>query len=88
MGFLETLIGPVSCWGELPYVGIRNLSVKPQMLMCPSCRFSYFLRGSTAAWRSLGGVLLCVTGCEALFAGKDLISPQEAELVNIDSKNE
>ena len=34
-------------------------------------RFSYFLRGGTAAWRSLGGVLLCVTGCEALFAGEE-----------------
>ena len=28
--------------------------------MC--CRFAYFLRNGTTGWRSLGGVVLCITG--------------------------
>ena len=38
------------------------------LISTSQCRFSYFLRTGTEGWRSLGGVLLCVTGCEALFA--------------------
>jgi KUP system potassium uptake protein len=28
----------------------------------------YFMRNKTEGWKSLGGILLCFTGCEALFA--------------------
>jgi KUP system potassium uptake protein len=28
----------------------------------------YFVRNKTTAWKSLGGILLCFTGVEALFA--------------------
>ena len=29
---------------------------------------AYFVRQKTDAWRALGGILLCFTGVEALFA--------------------
>lgn len=54
----------------------RNSLVRLNVLLIRCCdrqlpvirRFGYFLRNGKEGWRSLGGVLLCVTGCEALFA--------------------
>ncbi|KAK9804738.1 hypothetical protein WJX72_002866 [[Myrmecia] bisecta] len=34
----------------------------------PNYWFAYFLRNRNPGWRSLGGILLCITGSEALFA--------------------
>lgn len=42
--------------------------LSPVFLRLFMIRFAYFLRRGHEGWRSLGGVLLCVTGCEALFA--------------------
>ena len=36
----------------------------------PVHAYRYFARNKLGAWQSLGGVLLCITGTEALFSGK------------------
>ena len=36
-------------------------------------RFIYFLKNKEHAWKSLGGVFLCVTGAEALFGAAPCI---------------
>jgi KUP system potassium uptake protein len=39
----------------------------------------YFVRNKTEGWRSLGGILLCFTGCEALFADLGAFSKRQVE---------
>ncbi|KAK9823651.1 hypothetical protein WJX72_004427 [[Myrmecia] bisecta] len=52
-------------------IGIYNIAkYNPGVFRAfgPNYWFAYFLRNGAGGWRSLGGVLLCITGSEALFA--------------------
>lgn len=67
---LGLLFSPVvTCWLIFNgIIGIYNLAkYNPAVLraFAPNYWFTYFLRNGTTGWRSLGGVLLCVTGWTA-----------------------
>ena len=52
-------------------IGVYNIAkYDPTVFkaLAPNYWFSYFLRNGATGWKSLGGVLLCITGTEALFA--------------------
>lgn len=51
--------------------GIYNLAKHDHSVLrafSPYFAGLYFVRNGTEGWRSLGGILLCFTGVEALFA--------------------
>ncbi|KAK9799835.1 hypothetical protein WJX73_007321 [Symbiochloris irregularis] len=75
--FGTTIVGhsfsPILCLWFLmnSLIGIYNIAkYEPSIFraLSPQYWFVYFLRNKEHAWKSLGGVFLCVTGAEALFA--------------------
>ncbi|CAG8487586.1 7306_t:CDS:10 [Dentiscutata heterogama] len=71
-GKVGNLFAPiVSLWFiALASIGIWNISQNPDILRAysPYFAFDYFIRKQDAGFTDLGGVLLAVTGVEALFA--------------------
>ncbi|CAG8656286.1 13390_t:CDS:10 [Dentiscutata erythropus] len=71
-GKVGNLFAPiVSLWFiSLACIGIWNISQHPDILRAysPYFAFDYFIRKKDAGFTDLGGVLLAVTGVEALFA--------------------
>ena len=69
---VSILFSPViSLWFfSLFAIGIYNITKYPYVLVAfsPSFAFEYFIRNGYTAWVSLGAVVLCVTGTEALYA--------------------
>ncbi|KAK3126168.1 hypothetical protein QOZ80_7AG0552550 [Eleusine coracana subsp. coracana] len=64
-------------------VGVYNLvrhDVSVLRAFNPKYIFDYFLRNGKEAWVSLGGVLLCFTGTEALFADLGYFSVRSIQL--------
>ncbi|CAL8467497.1 g7035 [Coccomyxa elongata] len=52
-------------------VGLYNIIMyRPEIFKAfgPNYWFSFFLRNQQSGWQALGGVVLCITGVEALFA--------------------
>ncbi|KAK9861228.1 hypothetical protein WJX84_010206, partial [Apatococcus fuscideae] len=71
--FVGAIFSPVvSLWLIANFaVGLYNIIVHhPAILKAlgPNYLFMYFVRNGRAGWESLGSVLFCVTGAEALFA--------------------
>ena len=66
------LFGPVmAVWfAALALMGVRGIIMHPGVLMAlsPTYALSFLIHGGTAAFVVLGGVFLCVTGAEALYA--------------------
>ncbi|CAG8522071.1 2005_t:CDS:2 [Ambispora leptoticha] len=61
----------VSLWlFSLAAIGIWNISGDPSVLKAynPYYAFNYFIRNGSDGFNVLGGVLLCITGVEALYA--------------------
>ncbi|CAG8565674.1 6782_t:CDS:2 [Diversispora eburnea] len=69
---LSILFAPiVSLWFiSLATIGIWNISHDPSILKAfnPYYAFEYFIRNGSSSYHILGGVLLAITGVEALFA--------------------
>ncbi|CAG8519132.1 9318_t:CDS:2 [Diversispora eburnea] len=69
---LKSSIVPISClWFiSLASIGIWNISHNPSILKAfnPYYAFEYFIRNGSSSYHVLGGVLLAITGVEALFA--------------------
>jgi len=60
--------------------GYSKLSYVHVQVLAPNFWFSYFLRNKSGAWRSLSGVLLSITGAEALFADLGHFNRQSIQL--------
>nr|XP_024370161.1 putative potassium transporter 12 [Physcomitrium patens] len=67
------LFGPVMlCWffsiGAIGLINIVRWDPSVFRAFNPYYAVSYFIRNKQQAWASLGGVVLCITGSEAMFA--------------------
>jgi KUP system potassium uptake protein len=63
--------------------GIYNLVVYDYSVLkafSPYFAFAYLIRNGHAGWKSLGGLLLAFTGCEALFADLGAFSQRGIQL--------
>ncbi len=73
-GAVGWLFGPVMLFWflVLGIVGARELIPHPSVLqgLSPVWAARYMIDGGSAAWLSLGGVVLCCTGAEALYADR------------------
>nr|CAG8583605.1 5659_t:CDS:2 [Entrophospora candida] len=73
----------VSLWFlSLAIIGAWNISQYPQVLKAfnPQYAFEYFIRNGEQGYNSLGGVLLAVTGVEALYADLGHFSRKSIQL--------
>jgi KUP system potassium uptake protein len=63
--------------------GIYNLATKDHSVLkafSPYYAGEYFVRNKTEGWKSLGGILLCFTGVEALFADLGAFSKRAIQI--------
>jgi KUP system potassium uptake protein len=71
-GHIGKLFGPVMIiwFVVIAMLGIRAISGNPEILMAVSPQFAlmFFLQNGLLGFSLLGAVVLCITGCEALYA--------------------
>lgn len=70
---MSKLFSPVvALWllanGVLGIINIARFDPSVFKAISPHYFMEYFINDGTKGWKSLGGVLLCATGVEALFA--------------------
>jgi KUP system potassium uptake protein len=71
-GRIGKLFGPVMIlwFAVIAMLGIRAIAGKPEILMAVNPQFAlrFFLHNGFLGFSLLGAVVLCITGCEALYA--------------------
>lgn len=72
-GKIALVFAPVMClwFAALAAIGVSNIIKYDSaifMAFNPVCIYSFFTRNKGKAWRALGGLALCITGGEVMFA--------------------
>ena len=71
-GQLGAYFGPIMMlwFGSLAFMGVLSIAKTPQVLMAisPTYAFHFLMNGGWGAFLAIGGVIMVVTGAEALYA--------------------
>ncbi|KAJ4981127.1 hypothetical protein NE237_031964 [Protea cynaroides] len=79
--FAPILVAWLLCISGVGIYNIRRWNPHVFTALSPYYAFNFFRKGWTDAWSSLGGVVLCVTGAEAMFADLGHFSPLSIRVV-------
>ena len=77
--YLNVVVG-ATCWRITWLLCVLMPSCVIAKVLAPTYWFRYFLNNKGGAWRSLSGVLLSITGAEALFADLGHFNRQSIQL--------